>query len=147
MPAPIDIRRARPGDLAAVESLLTDAQLPLHGMRAAFDVGFVADEGGRIIGAAALECFEEGALLRSVVVDPSVRGRGVGRTLTLAAVEEGRIRKLPAVYLLTTTAERFFPRLGFVATTREDVPRSVQQSVEFQTACPASAMVLHLPLP
>jgi amino-acid N-acetyltransferase len=46
------------------------------------------------------------------------------------------------VFLLTTTAERFFPKFGFEQIDREQVPASVQQSVEFQSACPASAIVM-----
>jgi amino-acid N-acetyltransferase len=46
------------------------------------------------------------------------------------------------VFLLTTTAERFFPRFGFEEIARDEVPASVQASVEFQSACPASAIVM-----
>ena len=135
------IRRAKPEDISAIERLLTDAHLPVDGARAAFQTGFVAEDGGRVIGGAALECFEDGALLRSVVVDRAARGQGLGQRLTMAALEEASALRLPAVYLLTMTAEGFFPKLGFVRTTRDAVPRSVQESVEFRSACPASAAV------
>ena len=46
------------------------------------------------------------------------------------------------VFLLTTTAEGFFPRFGFERIQRSDVPSSVQTSVEFRSACPASAVVM-----
>ena len=46
------------------------------------------------------------------------------------------------VFLLTTTAEGFFPKFGFALIQRNDVPRSVQSSVEFHSACPASAVVM-----
>ena len=44
--------------------------------------------------------------------------------------------------LLTTTAEGWFPRLGFVRVDRARVPAAVQLSVEFTAACPASAVVM-----
>ena len=135
------IRRARPEDFSAIERLLIDAHLPVDGARPAFQTGFVAEDRGRVIGSAALECFEDGALLRSVVVDPSARGQGLGQRLARAALDEASALRLPAVYLLTTTAEDFFPKLGFVRTTRDAVPPSVQESVEFRSACPASAAV------
>jgi len=47
-----------------------------------------------------------------------------------------------AIYLLTTTAEQFFPRFGFVAVDRQSMPRSIQGSIEFQSACPASAIAM-----
>ena len=56
--------------------------------------------------------------------------------------EEAPTHQLSAVYLLTTTAERFFPRFGFEQITRADVPATVQESVEFKSACPASAIVM-----
>ena len=49
---------------------------------------------------------------------------------------------LELVFLLTTTAERFFPKFGFEQIARDDVPPSVQASVEFRSACPASAIVM-----
>ena len=39
-----------------------------------------------------------------------------------------------AVYLLTTTAERFFPRFGFEVIDRADVPDSVMRSAEIHPA-------------
>lgn len=48
----------------------------------------------------------------------------------------------PAVYLLTTTADRYFPRFGFERIARADVPASVQTSIEFTSACPTSATVM-----
>jgi len=46
------------------------------------------------------------------------------------------------LYLLTTTAADFFPRCGFRRIARADVAPAVQQSVEFTTACPSSALVM-----
>lgn len=143
---PVAVRRARPADLATIEALLTEAHLPLDGARAAFDRGFVAERGGRLVGAAGMEGFAGAALLRSVVVRPDARGEGLGQRLTQAVLDEARALGLPAVYLLTTTAADFFPRLGFTPVERASVPAPVQASIEFQSACPASAAVLVRPL-
>jgi amino-acid N-acetyltransferase len=104
----------------------------------------LAHVNGWIVGAAGVECYAAGALLRSVVVDPSVQGQGLGQRLTEAALALAlaRARDEPTVFLLTTTAERFFLRFGFEAISRESVPESVRRSVEFQSACQASAIVL-----
>jgi amino-acid N-acetyltransferase len=90
--------------------------------------------------------YRDGALLRSVAVDASVRGSGLGLRLTDAALAMARERGAPAVYLLTTTAERFFPRFGFSRVPREHVPATIRESVEFTSACPASAVVMMRPL-
>jgi amino-acid N-acetyltransferase len=141
------IERAEPGDLAAVQRLLAGHGLPLEGVAEHLHSMVVARDDGRIVGVAAVELYEGGALLRSVAVDAAAQGRGLGHQLTEAALEIARERQLDAVFLLTTTAERFFPKLGFEQISRDEVPATVQASVEFQSACPASAIVMRRRLP
>jgi amino-acid N-acetyltransferase len=136
------IEAAAPTDLAAVLDLLDRSALPTAGVAEHFSHAFVARVGGRVVGSAALEIYAEGALLRSVAVDADSRDTGVGQRLTAAALSDAERRNLPAVFLLTTTAERFFPRFGFAVITRADVPSSLLQSVEFRSACPDSAVVM-----
>ena len=57
-------------------------------------------------------------------------------------LDEGRAAGIRDVYLLTTTAEHYFPRLGFACVDRECVPAAVRTSAEFTGACPASAVVM-----
>jgi len=102
----------------------------------------VAENGDDVVGAAAVEVYADGALLRSVVVSPTAQGLGLGHQLTAAALSVAKARGSQAAFLLTTTAERFFPKLGFERVSRDDVPASVQASIEFQSACPASAVVM-----
>jgi len=73
-----------------------------------------------------------------------LRGFGIGYRLTEAALELSRDYGIEEVYLLTETADLFFPRFGFRQIPRSEVPHNVQSSVEFTAACPASAMVLDL---
>jgi phosphinothricin acetyltransferase len=136
------IERATSRDADAVHRLLTENRLPLDGFAEHLHTAFVARQDDRVVGSAALEIYADGALLRSVAVAAPVRGEGVGQALTQAALRYAADQNLPAVYLLTTTAERFFPRFGFERIAREDVPASVQTSVEFTSACPASAIVM-----
>jgi arsenate reductase len=89
-----------------------------------------------------LELYADGALLRSVAVDPARQGRRLGHQLTEAALRLAQSHGADRVFLLTTTAERFFPKFGFEAIARAEVPASVQASVEFQSACPESAIVM-----
>jgi amino-acid N-acetyltransferase len=55
---------------------------------------------------------------------------------------EARQAGIQDVYLLTTTAEHYFPRFGFSCVSREEVGAEVRASVEFQEACPSSAVVM-----
>ena len=136
------VRRANPDDLTAVEELLTASGLPLDGVRDAFSTFVVADTGHELVGVAGLEICCDNALLRSVAVHPEWRSHGVGRALVARVVSDAEARGLRALYLLTTTAERYFPSFGFRTISRDDVPADVRATAEFQDACPASATVM-----
>jgi len=103
------------------------------------------EEDGRIVGCAAIERYGTAALLRSVAILKSHRGRRIGETLVATVIQNARDR-VQAVFLLTTTAADWFPRFGFTAVSRNEVPDSLQGSAEFRGACPASAVVMKLPL-
>jgi len=141
-----EIEAARPDDIDDMLRLLEQNHLPTDGLRDHVATAFVAREDGRLVGSAALEMYPDGALLRSVAVAPHLQGRGLGQELSAAAIRLARELHAPAVYLLTTTAERFFPRFGFERIARGDVPQSVRMSVEFTSACPSSAIVMRKPL-
>jgi amino-acid N-acetyltransferase len=136
------IRNVRNGDLTAVEDLLSASDLPLDGVRANFSNFIVAEDDGEIAGAIGLEEFGSVALLRSAVVSPGYRGSGVGRQLVEQLLENAADNGIEEIFLLTTTAEQYFPRFGFTRTTRSAVPDSVKASVEFQGACPDTAVVM-----
>jgi len=136
------VRPARPEDLAAVERLLQRSSLPLDGVREALPSFVVAEAGGEVVGVAGLEACCDNALLRSVAVDDHWRSRGLGRELVTRLIAEAEARGIHALYLLTTTAERYFPSFGFHAIPRDQVPADVRDTDEFRSACPASATVM-----
>lgn len=138
----LSVMRATPGDAEAIANLLIASALPLDGALACLDTAVVARADDRVVGCAALELYGPDALLRSVAVDRALHGCGVGRDLVHAALDLARDRGASTVYLLTTTAEAFFLHLGFERVAREAVPASVRGSVEFTSACPASATVM-----
>lgn len=138
----VRIERATEADGPSLVRLLTESGLPTDGLADHLETAFVAREETRTVGCAALEVYADGALLRSVAVSPEARGGGLGRRLTEAALALAESLDAPAVYLLTTTAEEYFPRLGFVAISRAEVPAGVRASVEFRSACPATAVVM-----
>ena len=140
----VDVRveRATREDLNPVLALLALHHLPPDGLEQHLATLLVARRGCEVVGSAALEVYADGALLRSVAVVPDVQGQGVGRLLTEAALSLGVVVGTPAIYLLTTTAEGYFQRLGFERTDRVAVPESVKASLEFKSACPASAVVM-----
>jgi phosphinothricin acetyltransferase len=137
--APIAIVPALPGDLPAILDLVGAVSLPPEGIADALEYFWVARQGPRLVGTVGLEVYEDLALLRSLAVAPPQQRRGLGRALTDTALSYLTTRQFRAVYLLTTTAAAFFTRYGFRTVPRPEVPASVQQSLEFQSACPATA--------
>lgn len=140
------IRAAAAADLPRIERLLTDSSLPLAGVREALPTFLVAETGNDIVGVAGLEICRDNALLRSVAVAPEYRSKGVGRALVMRLIGDAEARGLHAIYLLTTTAEQYFPSLGFRKIERSAVPDDVRATDEFTSACPASATVMTRPL-
>src|SRR4051812_3984784 len=121
-----ELRSARPSDLPAIERLLTSSQLPIVGVADALRGFIVAESEGTIVGSAALEVCRDNALLRSVAVAPEWRSRGLGRALVTRVIADAEARGLRALYLLTTTAEHYFPSLGFHQIARDEVPQEVR---------------------
>jgi amino-acid N-acetyltransferase len=136
------IRKARKTDLPAVEELLLNSNLPLDGVRDHFADFIVAEDTDGIEGAVGLEKYDSVALLRSAVVAPEHRGSGVGKRLVEQVLERAEEDGIDELYLLTTTAEKYFPRFGFKATSRAGVPEELKASAEFRGACPDTAVVM-----
>jgi amino-acid N-acetyltransferase len=140
------ITLARTDDLPAVLKLLDRSELPRDGLAEHFDIALVARDGAQVVGSAAIERYGDAGLLRSVAVDSAYRGQGLGARLVSAALDQALQEGLRAVYLLTTTAPDYFPRFGFAPIARDEVSPAVQESVEFTSACPASALVMRAEL-
>ena len=136
------IRAASPGDLPRIEGLLIASDRPLAGVREALPTFLVAEAGNDLVGVAGLEVCCDNALLRSVAVRPEFRSKGVGRALVTQLIGTAESRGLRALYLLTTTAEHYFPSFGFRKIERAQVPDDVRATEEFTSACPASATVM-----
>ena len=146
MPA---LRSAAPADLPAVERLLAATDLPAAGVADLFatraDDFVVADDPtapGELAAVAGLEVCCETALLRSVAVRPAWRAQGLGEALVRRVVCRAEERGVRALYLLTMTAEHYFPRFGFGRVERGAVPAEIAATLEFRSACPASAVAM-----
>ena len=137
------IEPARDSDRSAIEGLLAGAGLPLDGLELALDTAVVARGADALEGCAAVEPYGSYGLLRSVFVAADLRGTGMGHRLVEAAEQLAASRGIAELYLLTETAEGWFPRLGYVPTTRDHVPAALTASPEFTDACPQSAAVLY----
>jgi amino-acid N-acetyltransferase len=138
------IEPAAVSDLSDILKLLDECDLPRDGFEEHINAAVVARDGQTVIGSAALERYGSSALLRSVAVVPSNRGKGLGKRLVTAALELAREKGVDRVFLLTMTAPDYFPKFGFRPILRDLIPSRVRQSVEFTSACPASAVAMEL---
>lgn len=138
----VNIVPATAEDLPLILDLLRRSKLPVVGIERHLDTALVAREGSRIVGCAAVEIHGTGGLVRSLAVELSSRGLGLGHQLTDAVMRLARARGVRTVYLLTESAPAFFSKLGFSSMRREDVETAVRTSEEFTSGCPADAVVM-----
>jgi len=96
----------------------------------------------RPLGVVGLELLGATALLRSLAVDAGARGAGSGTALVEAAEGHAIREGVETVYLLTTTADRFFERLGYVRVAREKAPPEIRRSREFSELCSEAAVLM-----
>ena len=139
---PVDFRRATAADLESVHTLLSQSHLPLEGVSDCIERFFVAEAGGSIVGSIGMERHGSFGLLRSAAVSRPLQGRGIGRRLVEDLMADAEREGVSAMYLLTTTAEGYFPSFGFEQIERAAVPAELADSPELKGACPASAIVM-----
>jgi len=86
-----------------------------------------------LVGCVALEPYgSDLAEIRSLAVDPEVRGHGLGARLVQLALATARRRKIARVFAVTHAPE-FFRRQGFARSTRWALPEKLERDC---SACP-----------
>jgi len=128
----VKARKARLKDVAAIHALIshyaaqglllprTEDEIRLHVRRF-----LVLEEDAHVIGCAALELYgADLAEVRSLAVDPAIRGRGLGARLLRFALATAKRRKIARVFAVTQAPE-FFGRQGFAASTRWALPEKI----------------------
>lgn len=139
MTVEFSIREAADRDLLHIVRLLEHYALPTADLATSRPAFVVACDGAAVIGAGGLEVFGATGLLRSVVVDDSRRGAGLGRALVESIERTAERRGVTELVLLTETAHDFFANLGYADIARDAAPRAVRESAEFKALCPQSA--------
>lgn len=139
----MNVRQATDHDLPAILSLLEEAQLPTTDLGGASPVRFwVTESRGAITGVVGLERHDDAALLRSLAVHPTARGRGLGIGLVEHLEAAAHAAGISRLVLLTQTAKDFFLARGYHVIARDDAPASLRSSAEFKSLCPASAVCM-----
>lgn len=126
------IRRARIPDVRAIHQLLLfyaqDGQLLGRSLADIYDAlrdFYVYEEDGVILGVGALAiCWEDLAEVRSLAVAEGQQGKGVGRQIVTACLDEARDLGIEKVFALTYQPD-FFKRLGFEDIEKSELPQKI----------------------
>ncbi|WP_199431881.1 amino-acid N-acetyltransferase [Qaidamihabitans albus] len=144
------IRRARIADVRKIKRLVdSDAgkvllEKNLVTLYEDVQEFWVAELGDEVVGCGALHVlWEDLAEIRTVAVDRSVRGRGIGHALVRRLIELATDLGLPRIFVLTFETD-FFARHGFVRIDGAPVPREVYEEMR-RSADPGVAEFLDLP--
>jgi arsenate reductase (thioredoxin) len=138
------LRAATDADVPAIRALLAACALPLDGVEPPLGDAWVV--AGDVVAVAGVERYGSYGLLRSVAVAAAQRSHGIGARMLADRIAWSRATGLHALYLLTTTAESYFARVGFVGVPRAEAPPEIRASGEFAHACPHSAAFMRLAL-
>ena len=141
------VSRASAEDLIAIRALLERSGLPTSDLESARPDFVVIRERGPLVAAGALQRFGSAALLRSLVVAPDRRGRGLGKSVVSELERLARTEQIGRLILLTQTAAEFFARQGYQVIERSNAPQEVQRSEEFRSLCPSTATCMAKSLP
>lgn len=140
------MRAATLEDLPTIFKLLETAKLPTAGVKDHIQNFILEFSDQTLIACAGLEIHGQAGLLRSVVVNAAERSHGIGSKLVKSILEHARTQQLSSIFLLTESAENYFPRFGFKRISRTEIPESLQASEELRGACPDTAVVMMLEL-
>ena len=139
----VDIRPATVADLVLAQSWLSQAGLPAEDLAAEHMQNFlVAAVKGVPVGMVGLEAFGNVGLLRSLVVDATGRGCGIGAQLVAALERLAISGGVDELWLLTIDADSYFANRGYVRRERVEAPESIQNTKEFSDLCPGDAVLM-----
>ena len=139
----LEIRPAARTDIATAVRLLEAAGLPVDDIDSKEPGAFLAAAvGDTMVGFIGLEQFGSVGLLRSLIVEPSFRGTGLGRVLVAALESHAGDRGVSELWLLTIDADQWFARLNYVVRERDDAPGSIRSTEEFSGLCPDDAVLM-----
>lgn len=97
---------------------------------------------GERVGYGGYELHGTDVLLRSVVVLPAARNTGMGRNIVALLLKRAHDAGGRRAFLLTTTAEAFFGKLGFEVVDRSQAPATILATREASSLCPARALLM-----
>lgn len=130
-------------DLPEIVSLLASCGLPTQDSASLrLDDFITAKNDAGLAGVVGLERQGEDALLRSLAVQSTCSGSGIGAKLVQAIEHHAKKTGVSHLYLLTISASRFFARIGYQEIARSSAPASIQATVQFMSLCSSQAVCM-----
>ncbi|MGD8961374.1 MAG: arsenic resistance N-acetyltransferase ArsN2 [Desulfobacterales bacterium] len=102
----------------------------------------VEDTNASTIAVVGVELKGNAGLLRSLAVAEAYRRKGLATQLVNKIEAYARSKKVDTLYLLTLTAEFFFSARGYLKTDRKSAPPEIQETTEFKSLCPQTAVCM-----
>lgn len=143
----INLKRANDKDLSLINDILKKNDLVYEDIKDNTNIKlFSAYDDNLFIGIIGLEQFRNVGFLRSFVVLDEYRDKGYGKKIYNSLFNYAKSKGVKEIYLLTTTAENFFKKLGFKTLERKDVPQIIKNTAEFSHFCPDTAICMKINL-
>jgi amino-acid N-acetyltransferase len=120
--------------MPAIVALLEAAHLPARELEQHLDNVVVAEQDGRVVACGGLEAYADGTsgLVRSMAVDESLQGSGVGSRIMEWVLDRAKALGITQLLLFTMDAHDFYLRFGFTDATLDDFPEGARQSFQYR---------------
>lgn len=135
------VARQIAGTDSGLSEALVAAHLPTEDLTEGNPRFFRFERNGEIVGYGGFEPHRPYALMRSVVVLPMARGKGLGRAVAEGLMQRAAAEDCPEVFLLTTSAVEFFRHLGFRPIDRADAPRQILATRQAAAICSTATLL------
>ena len=129
-------------ELQNIRELLTKNNLPIDDLSEPDIKFFGLYYEQKLIGTIGIEKYDNTGLLRSMAIIDELKNQGIGGALLGHFLDWCDGEGIAQLFLITTTAERFFSKHGFSKIERGLVPDEIQKTREFKDICPSSAIVM-----
>ena len=97
---------------------------------------------GEVVGYAGHELYGADAFIRSLVVLPEWRGKGIGKAIVARIARRAFDEGARTAWLMTISAAAYFEGIGFKRVERADAPEAILNTRQAKGLCPASAVVM-----
>lgn len=132
----MDLKRATVGDMGEISEFLRIADLTLSGLDSpSVNLWVLRDKTtGRIVAITGFESSTDGchALIRSVAVDPALRGTGIGSDVAQFALDQATESGAERAWLFSRRSGPFWQKLGFTSVATNDLTSALAATHQVQ---------------